>query len=108
MQCLARKGVYHNILAQSHLILTDSGGLQEEGPALGKPVLILRNTTERPEGVAAGVCRLAGTTEGSVFRSLDALLSDPSLYAAMAHASNPYGDGRASQRIADILLREIL
>ncbi len=98
----------HNILSRSHLILTDSGGLQEEGPALGKPVLVLRNTTERPEGVAAGVCRLVGTTEASVWRSTDALLTDPSLYAAMAHAANPYGDGDASRRICEILLRELL
>ena len=98
----------HNILSRSYLILTDSGGLQEEGPALGKPVLILRNTTERPEGISAGVCRLVGTTESSVFRGADALLCDPSLYAAMAHTTSPYGDGRAALRIADVILREVL
>ena len=98
----------HNVMARCHLILTDSGGLQEEGPALGKPVLILRNTTERPEGLFAGCCRLGGTSEDSVYRSADAILSDHALYEAMSRAPSPYGDGRASCRIADVLSRELL
>lgn len=98
----------HNLMARCHLILTDSGGLQEEGPALGKPVLILRTVTERPEGVITGNCRLAGNTESSVYRSADALLRDRALYDAMARAPHPYGDGHAACRIVDILARELL
>ena len=85
------------------MILTDSGGIQEEAPSLGKPVLVMRDTTERPEGVAAGTLRLVGTEEEAIYRNFKELLEDPGAYDAMAHASNPYGDGFASRRIADIL-----
>ena len=95
---------FHNFMARSHLILTDSGGIQEEAPSLGKPVLVMRDTTERPEGVAAGTVMLAGTGEEAIRAALDRLLRDPAAYEAMARASNPYGDGRACERIADILL----
>lgn len=94
---------FHNIMARCYLILTDSGGIQEEAPGLGKPVLVMRDTTERPEGVAAGTLRLVGTDEDTIYRQFKHLLDDPDAYAAMAHASNPYGDGFACQRIADIL-----
>lgn len=95
---------FHNFMARSHLILTDSGGIQEEAPSLGKPVLVMRDTTERPEGVAAGTLRLVGTEEASLYREFSRLLDDLTEYAAMAHAANPYGDGHASERIADVLL----
>ncbi len=94
---------FHNFLARSYLVLTDSGGIQEEAPALGKPVLVLRDTTERPEGVEAGTLKLIGTEEAEVYQNFNALLDDRAAYAAMARASNPYGDGRACQRIANIL-----
>ncbi len=94
---------FHNIMARSHLILTDSGGIQEEAPGLGKPVLVMRDTTERPEGVAAGTLRLVGTHEDVIWEEFSRLLNDPQAYAEMAHASNPYGDGFACRRIADIL-----
>lgn len=94
---------FHNFLARSYLILTDSGGIQEEAPSLGKPVLVMRDTTERPEGVAAGTLKLVGTSEEVIYREMKRLLTDESAYAAMACASNPYGDGLASKRIADIL-----
>lgn len=94
---------FHNFMARSHLILTDSGGIQEEAPSLGKPVLVMRDTTERPEGVAAGTLRLVGTGEDTIYREFSRLLDDSSEYAAMSRASNPYGDGHASERIADIL-----
>lgn len=97
---------FHNFMAQSYLILTDSGGIQEEAPSLGKPVLVLRETTERPEGVEAGTLLLAGREEEGVYQSLRRLLNDPHLYRSMARAVNPYGDGRASERIADILEKE--
>ena len=84
-------------------ILTDSGGIQEEAPSLGKPVLVMRDTTERPEGVAAGTLRLVGTDEKRVYERFTELLDDPSAYESMSKASNPYGDGFASKRIADIL-----
>ena len=93
----------HNIMARSYLILTDSGGIQEEAPSLGKPVLVMRDTTERPEGIAEGTLKLVGTQENSIYEAFSQLLTDPAAYAAMAHASNPYGDGMASKRIADIL-----
>lgn len=95
---------FHNFLAASYLILTDSGGIQEEAPSLGKPVLVMRDTTERPEGVAAGTLKLVGTKEDVVYREFDKLLSDNAAYAVMSRASNPYGDGYASQRIADALM----
>ena len=97
---------FHNFMARSHLILTDSGGIQEEAPSLGKPVLVMRDTTERPEGVAAGTLRLVGTDEEAIYREFSRLLDDPAAYAEMAHASNPYGDGHASGRIADVLVRQ--
>ena len=94
---------FHNFLATSYLVLTDSGGIQEEAPGLGKPVLVMRDTTERPEGVVAGTLKLVGTDEEVIYREFDRLLSDDAEYEAMSHASNPYGDGHASERIADIL-----
>lgn len=94
---------FHNFMARSYLILTDSGGIQEEAPSLGKPVLVMRDTTERPEGVAAGTLKLVGTDEDEIYRSCRTLLDDPAAYRKMAHASNPYGDGHASKRIADAL-----
>lgn len=94
---------FHNILAACHLVLTDSGGIQEEAPALGKPVLVMRNTTERPEGLEGGGMRLIGTGEESVYRGIRELLCNRALYDVMSHASNPYGDGFACRRIADYL-----
>lgn len=96
---------FHNLMSRAYLILTDSGGIQEEAPHLGKPVLVLRDTTERPEGIAAGTLRLAGTAEDSIFCAADKLLSDTEAYRRMSGAVNPYGDGRASQRIADEIVR---
>ena len=93
----------HNLMARCHLVMTDSGGLQEEAPALGKPVLVLRRETERPEAVAAGTVQLAGTEEEPIFQMASRLLTDPAAYAAMAHDANPYGDGRACGRIADAI-----
>lgn len=94
---------FHNFMAASHLILTDSGGIQEEAPGLGKPVLVMRDTTERPEGVEAGTLKLVGTDEDVICREFSRLLSDAGEYARMSRASNPYGDGHASERIADVL-----
>ena len=93
----------HNLMARCHLVMTDSGGLQEEAPALGKPVLVLRRETERPEAVAAGTVRLAGVEEEAIFQMAAQLLSDQGAYDKMAHAVNPYGDGRACCRIADAI-----
>ena len=97
---------FHNFLARSYLILTDSGGIQEEAPSLGKPVLVMRDTTERPEGIAAGTLKLVGTNEETIYREFDRLLTDQVAYDAMSHASNPYGDGHACERIADILEKQ--
>ena len=94
---------FHNFLARSYMILTDSGGIQEEAPSLGKPVLVMRDTTERPEGIAAGTLKLVGTDEAVIYRSFKELLENREAYDAMAKASNPYGDGFACKRIADIL-----
>lgn len=94
---------FHNFMAASRLILTDSGGIQEEAPGLGKPVLVMRDTTERPEGVEAGTLKLVGTDEDVIYREFSRLLSDAGEYARMSRASNPYGDGHASERIADVL-----
>ena len=94
---------FHNFLSRSHLVLTDSGGIQEEAPSLGKPVLVMRDTTERPEGIKAGTLKLVGTDEETIYKEFTRLLSDEEAYEAMSHASNPYGDGLACQRIADIL-----
>ena len=93
----------HNLMARCHLVMTDSGGLQEEAPALGKPVLVLRRETERPEAVQAGTVKLAGVEEETIFSLASELLTSESAYAAMAHAVNPYGDGRACRRIADVI-----
>lgn len=93
----------HNFEARCHLCLTDSGGIQEECPSYGKPVLVMRDTTERPEGVEAGTLRLVGTSEESIYRNFKELLENQDIYNAMSHASNPYGDGNACKRIADIL-----
>ena len=94
---------FHNFLARSFMILTDSGGIQEEAPSLGKPVLVMRDTTERPEGIAAGTLKLVGTDEEVIYRNFKLLLEDPAEYAKMSNASNPYGDGFACKRIADVL-----
>ena len=94
---------FHNFLARCRLVLTDSGGIQEEAPSLGKPVLVMRDTTERPEGIEAGTLRLVGTEEETIYREFTRLLTDSAAYDAMAHAANPYGDGHACERIADIL-----
>lgn len=95
---------FHNLLAKSHIILTDSGGIQEEAPSLHKPVIVLRDTTERPEGVEAGTLKLAGTDENVIYGMIDELLTNESQYNEMASAKNPYGDGFASQRIADAII----
>ncbi len=95
---------FHNFMSRSYLVLTDSGGIQEEAPSLGKPVLVMRNTTERPEGVAAGTLKLVGTDEEVIYQSFKQLLENQTEYNKMSKASNPYGDGFASKRIADILL----
>lgn len=94
---------FHNFQSRSFLILTDSGGIQEEAPSLGKPVLVMRDTTERPEGIAAGTLKLVGTEEETIYNEFTRLLTDKEAYNAMSHASNPYGDGFACKRIADIL-----
>lgn len=94
---------FHNFLNRSYLILTDSGGIQEEAPSLGKPVLVMRDTTERPEGIAAGTLKLVGTEEETIYTEFSRLLSDKDEYSAMSKASNPYGDGHACERIARIL-----
>ena len=94
---------FHNFLSRSFMILTDSGGIQEEAPSLGKPVLVMRDTTERPEGVDAGTLKLVGTNEDVIYYNFKELLENKEAYDAMTHASNPYGDGFASKRIADIL-----
>ncbi len=94
---------FHNFLSRSYLTLTDSGGIQEEAPSLGKPVLVMRDTTERPEGIAAGTLKLVGTEEETIYNEFSRLLSDKEEYEAMSKASNPYGDGHACERIADVL-----
>lgn len=96
---------FHNLLARSYLILTDSGGIQEEAPSLGKPVLVMRDTTERPEGIAAGTLKLVGTTENIIYDNFYRLLTDKEEYEKMSMASNPYGDGHACERIADVVCR---
>ena len=95
---------FHNFLARAYLILTDSGGIQEEAPSLGKPVLVMRDTTERPEGITAGTLKLVGTNEETIYRAFQILLMNKEEYDKMSKASNPYGDGYASQRIADIIV----
>ncbi len=98
---------FHNFMKQSYLILTDSGGIQEEAPSLGKPVLVMRDTTERPEGIAAGTLKLTGTEEETIYGEFKKLLTDTEEYERMSKASNPYGDGFASKRIADIIERDL-
>lgn len=94
---------FHNFLSRAYLVLTDSGGIQEEAPSLGKPVLVMRDTTERPEGIAAGTLKLVGTNEQTIYENFKLLLENEEEYSRMSMASNPYGDGFASKRIADIL-----
>lgn len=95
---------FHNFMAKAFLILTDSGGIQEEAPSLGKPVLVMRNTTERPEGIEAGTLKLVGTYEEPIYQSFKELIMNETSYKKMAYANNPYGDGRASVRITNILI----
>lgn len=97
---------FHNFINRSYLILTDSGGIQEEAPSLGKPVLVLRDTTERPEGIDAGTLKLAGTNEENIYNLTKELLTNNSMYYRMSHASNPYGDGLASKRIVDVIIKQ--
>ena len=98
---------FHNFLNKSYLILTDSGGIQEEAPSLGKPVLVMRDTTERPEGIKAGTLKLVGTEEETIYTEFTKLLTDKAEYEKMSKASNPYGDGFACKRIADILIEKL-
>lgn len=95
------------LLLISHIILTDSGGVQEEAPALGKPVLVMRDTTERPEGIIAGTAKLVGTDPNGIIAEVFTLLDNPAAYSKMARAHNPFGDGRASQRIAEVIWKAI-
>src|SRR5699024_4020520 len=94
---------FHNLMAESYLVMTDSGGLQEEAPSFGVPVIVLRDTTERPEGVTAGTLKLTGTKEESIFSIANELLTDNIKYAKMSNVQNPYGDGFSSKRIVDII-----
>lgn len=98
---------FHNFMARSYMILTDSGGIQEEAPSFGKPVLVMRDTTERPEGIAAGTLKLVGTSEETIYAEFKRLLTDRSAYDDMAMASNPYGDGHACERIAKVLNKHV-
>ena len=97
---------FHNFINKSYIILTDSGGIQEEAPSLGKPVLVLRNTTERPEGIIAGTLKLAGTNENTIYKLTKELLTNQNEYEKMSKASNPYGDGKASKRIVDAIIKK--
>ena len=99
---------FHNLMNQAYFILTDSGGVQEEAPSLGKPVLVMRDTTERPEGVAAGTLMMVGTDEEIIYHGCRTLLDEPERYEKMCQAKNPYGDGNACKRIADIVERDLL
>ena len=98
---------FHNFMSKSYLILTDSGGIQEEAPALGKPVLVMRDTTEREEGIIAGTAKLVGTSEENIYKNFNLLLSNKQEYNKMSNANNPYGDGHACEYIADILEKEL-
>lgn len=98
---------FTNLMARSYIVVTDSGGLQEEAPSLGKPVLVVREETERPEGIKAGTAKLVGTKYDNIFNSLDNLISNTNEYKKMANAVNPYGDGKASERIIDIILKNV-
>ena len=97
---------FHNFIAKSHIILTDSGGIQEEAPSLGKPVLVLRDTTERPEGIKSGTLKLVGTNEEVIYSETKKLLTDKNEYNKMSKASNPYGDGKASIRIVNEIIKK--
>lgn len=97
---------FHNMLARAYLVMTDSGGIQEEAPSLGKPVLVMRDTTERPEGVAAGTLKLVGTTRKTIYEAFSQLLNDKEVYSQMSEAKNPYGDGFASKRIVETILKD--
>ena len=97
---------FHNFINRSYIILTDSGGIQEEAPGLGKPVLVLRDTTERPEGIEAGTLKLAGTEEEKIYELTKDLLSNKNTYEQMSKAVNPYGDGKASKRIVDAIIQK--
>lgn len=98
---------FHNFMARSYLILTDSGGIQEEAPSLGKPVLVMRDTTERPEGIKAGTLKLVGTNEKTIYTEFQRLLTDKKAYESMSKASNPYGDGHACERIVNFLIKSM-
>ena len=97
---------FHNFINKSYMILSDSGGIQEEAPSLGKPVLVLRDTTERPEGIKAGTLKLTGTDEEIIYKETKELLINKESYEKMSHASNPYGDGHASERIVDAIIEK--
>jgi len=97
---------FHNFINKACIILTDSGGIQEEAPSLGKPVLVLRDTTERPEGIVAGTLKLAGTEEDKIYQLTTELLDNKETYEKMSKASNPYGDGKASQRIVNQIIKK--
>ena len=97
---------FHNFINKSYMILSDSGGIQEEAPSLGKPVLVLRDTTERPEGIKAGTLKLTGTDEEIIYQETKELLINKESYEKMSHASNPYGDGHASERIVDAIIEK--
>lgn len=97
---------FHNFMNKAYIILTDSGGIQEEAPSLGKPVLVLRDTTERPEGIEAGTLKLAGTNEETIYKLTKELLANKDTYNKMSKASNPYGDGKASIRITDAIIKK--
>lgn len=99
---------FHNFMSRSYIILTDSGGIQEEAPSLGKPVLVMRDTTERPEGIQAGTLKLVGIHEGTIFKAIEDLLNNTNIYDVMSKASNPYGDGYASKRIHSIICNTLL
>ena len=99
---------FHNLMSRAYFILSDSGGIQEEAPAMGKPVLVMRDTTERPEGIESGTLQLVGTDEDVIFSGCRALLTEPERYEKMCRAHNPYGDGTASKKIADIIERDLL
>ncbi len=98
---------FHNFMKQSYMILTDSGGIQEEAPSLGKPVLVMRDTTERPEGIEAGTLKLVGTDRENIYRNFKELIENKAAYNAMAKAKNPYGDGQASKKIADVICKDL-
>jgi UDP-N-acetylglucosamine 2-epimerase (non-hydrolysing) len=98
---------FHNFINKSYAVLTDSGGIQEEAPSLGKPVLVLRDTTERPEGIEAGTLKLVGTDEETIYKETKKLLTNKKIYDSMSKATNPYGNGTASKQIAEIISKEL-